>query len=84
MYTTFNYEIYFDKKMTDDEMTLFCNVFGDALRNQKLLIWEAIGEDFIKGFVDYGQSGMSKEDSIKYFTEQLNKLDYKLEIKNVG
>ncbi|WP_281631297.1 hypothetical protein [Flavobacterium luteolum] len=82
MSTTFNYEIYFDKKMTDEESTVFCNLMEEATTSPKLIIWQAVGEDFVKGFVEYSCSGMDKENSIKYFIEQINKLDYSLEIKN--
>lgn len=84
MNTTFNYEIYFDKELTDEEATLFCSLMDEAITNPKLLIWQAIGKDFVKGFVEFCFSGMSKEESIKYFIEQINKLDYKFEIKNCG
>ncbi len=82
MSTTFNYEIYFDKKMTDEESTVFCKLMEEATTNPKLIISQAIGEDFVKGFVAYCFSGMDKENSIKYFIQQINTLDYKLEIKN--
>ncbi len=70
--------------MTDAESTLFCKSMEEATNNPKLIISEAVGEDFVKGFVEYGLSGMDKENAIKYFIEQINTLDYKLEIKNCG
>ncbi|WP_343587383.1 hypothetical protein [Flavobacterium sp.] len=53
MSTTFNYEIYFGKKMTDEESTVFCTLMEEATTNPKLIISQAIGEDFVKGFVEY-------------------------------
>jgi hypothetical protein len=82
MDTTFQYEIYFDKDLTDEESTLFCQLMEDITANPKLIIWQVTGKDFVKGFVEYCFSGMDKDDSIKYFIEQINKLDYRLEIKN--
>ena len=80
MDTTFNYEIYFDSDFTDEESTLFCKLMEEAAADPKLVIWEAVGRNFVKGFVEYGFSGMDKFDAMEYFMKQINKLNYKLEI----
>lgn len=82
MSTTFNFEIYFVKNLTDQESARFCKQMEAAVAEKKIILLEAVGEDFVKGFAEYGMSGMDKEDAINHFIQQVSQLDYKFEIKN--
>jgi hypothetical protein len=78
MATTFSFEIYFEDKFTDEESRNIMTLMDDAA--SELLIWQAVGIDFVKGFVEYGTSLMTKEEAKRYFEQQIRKLDFKMEI----